>query len=220
MIARYAIIQSTHINISFKGITSMMISASQFDEQVGYQRAAARYGEPLVCELQYQVSKDTCDYWRRVRRKRRAEVVMVVRTLDGRFVIHTKSFYPSGIYRLMTGGIKLGEDLEAAARREALEEIGHDVTIERFLAVQHHTFVCGQECLSFTSYLFLMLAEDRPLQATDTTEDIADYRTVPLVGLIQVADQLERLPPDWIDWGRFRASAHRLAVETLTMQAV
>ena len=194
----------------------MMTSTPQHDEQVGYDRAVVRYGRPVVREPEYRVSPDTCDYWRRVRRKRRAEVVMVVRTRDGRFVIHTKSFYPNGTYRLMTGGIKLGEDLEVAARREALEEIGHDVTIDRFLAVQHHTFVCGKERLPFTSYLFLMAAEDKPLQATDTTEDIADYRTVPLVGLIKVAEQLEQLAPDWIDWGRYRATAHRLTVEVLT----
>jgi len=185
------------------------------DEQAGYEQAVARYGTPVVRQEVYQVTPVTLDYWRRVRRQRSAEVVMVVRTVGGRFVIHTKSFYPSGVYRMMTGGIKLGEDLKEAARREALEEIGHDVTIERLLAVQRHVFECGDECLSFTSYLFLMAAEDKPFQATDTTEDIADYRHVPLVGLIKVAEQLESLPPDWIDWGRFRASAHRLAVEVL-----
>ena len=36
-----------------------------------------------------------------------------------------------------------------------------------------------------------------------------------MCGLNEVAEKLETLPPDWLDWGRYRATAHRLIVELL-----
>jgi hypothetical protein len=38
---------------------------------------------------------------------------------------------------------------------------------------------------------------------------------VTLGEMLAVADQLESLEEDWIDWGRFRAAPHRLLVELL-----
>ncbi|MEW5958361.1 MAG: hypothetical protein AB1801_11585, partial [Chloroflexota bacterium] len=40
---------------------------------------------------------------------RRGEVVMVVPTEQGDIWLHTKAFYPAGVYRLMTGGLETGE---------------------------------------------------------------------------------------------------------------
>ena len=55
---------------------------------------------------------------------RRGEVIMAIRHEDGRIWMHTKVFYPAGIYRLPSGGIEAREMALDAARREVWEEAG------------------------------------------------------------------------------------------------
>src|SRR5512138_2594695 len=51
------------------------------------------------------------------KKPRRAEVVMVVPDEQGHIWLHTKAFYPQGIYRLMTGGLDPGEAPQRALQR-------------------------------------------------------------------------------------------------------
>ena len=59
---------------------------------------------------------------------------MVIRRPNGRILLSIKTFYPRGAYRLPTGGIHPGEGVHDALVREAHEETGLDLTVERFLA--------------------------------------------------------------------------------------
>ena len=79
----------------------------------------ARYGRPVERVCAYQVSQDTFLYWELARRKRVAEVVLLLRRPNGRYLVHSKTFYPQGTFRLLSGGIKPGEDLLTAVKREA-----------------------------------------------------------------------------------------------------
>jgi 8-oxo-dGTP pyrophosphatase MutT (NUDIX family) len=182
----------------------------------GLERAIAEYGAPVARTVQYDVTYDTFLYWELVRRKRTAEVVLLLRRPNGRYVVHTKAFYPQGTYRLLSGGVKPGEALVPAVRREALEETGLEVRIERFLGQIEHQFRHKGRCLPFTSYLFVVSDDGGEIASNDPGEEITDYREVALEELLTVADELESLPEDWIDWGRFRAVPHRLAVELLS----
>lgn len=56
---------------------------------------------------------------------RKNTIVIVVKNSNGEFLLGDKpNFYPSGITRLLGGGVKEGEDIVAAAKRELKEEIG------------------------------------------------------------------------------------------------
>ncbi len=185
------------------------------DEVPGLERAVARFGEPVYRCYQYDVTHDTILYWQMVTRKRRAEVVLALQRGTDRYVLHTKEFYPRGTYRLLTGGIKLGEDLLAAVEREAVEETGLDVSIDRFLAVLDYRFRHDGQTVDFRSYVFSLSDSGGAIHANDTEEGISGYREVAAKDLVQTAEALERLPADWIDWGRFRAVAHRVTWEIL-----
>jgi 8-oxo-dGTP pyrophosphatase MutT (NUDIX family) len=161
------------------------------------------------------VTRATYEYWRDVRRKRSAEVVLALRRLNGLFLVHTKAFYPPGTYRLLSGGIKAGEDLEVAVRREAFEETGLAIAIERFLAIAHYRFAFQGQESPFTSYLLLVAEMSGALQCNDRDEAISGYAEVTLDQVNALADDLEALSADWRDWGRFRAIGHRLVVEAL-----
>jgi 8-oxo-dGTP pyrophosphatase MutT (NUDIX family) len=182
----------------------------------GLAEAVARYGEPAVRAYTFAVSQASADYWQLVRRNRAAEVVFLIRRPNGRYLVQTKSVYPAGVYRLMSGGIKRKEDLLAALLREIHEETGLTVRVERFLGILGYHFEYGELSQPFISYLFVVAEEGGTLGAQDTDEDISGYREVTVAELGALAEQLEGLAPDWVDWGRFRAAAHRFALEQLS----
>ena len=74
---------------------------------------------------------------------RRSEVAMAIRRPSGGILLQTKAFYPAGTFRLPTGGIKEGEDVEHALLREVHEESNLDVEIERLVAVIDHSAIEG-----------------------------------------------------------------------------
>jgi 8-oxo-dGTP pyrophosphatase MutT (NUDIX family) len=186
------------------------------DGVCGIESAIERYGHPLERSWHYEVSKDTFLYWQMVKGKRAGEVIIVLRRHDGRYVVHTKAFYPQGVYRLLSGGIKPGEDLITAVQRETWEETGLEVHIARFLGILQHEFAWQDSSLPFISYVFEVVEENGTLHVNDPHEAITGYREVVLADLISLAEQLEALPRDWHDWGRFRAMPHRFVVEVLT----
>lgn len=181
----------------------------------GFAAAVARYGAPVERVERYQVSLETIHYWQLVIQNRTAEVIFALRRPDGTFAVQTKAFYPDGVYRLMTGGVKPREDLVEAVRREAWEETGQRVEVERFLATVRSLFEHDGETIAFDSYLFLVSDDGQELAPADESEEIGDYQFVTLGEMLAVADQLESLDEDWIDWGRFRAAPHRLLIELL-----
>jgi len=181
----------------------------------GVGAAAHTYGEPVEVVARLDLTLQGLHYWEQVTHKRTAEVVLALRRPDGRIVVHTKAFYPDGVYRLLTGGCKSGEDLVEAALREGWEETGTHLTIERFVAVIHNRFQHGLDTIRFDSYLFLLSDEGQELHSNDPDEAITDYQFVTPTELIAVADQLDALAPEWADWGHFRAVSHRLLAQEL-----
>src|SRR5689334_10837308 len=89
---------------------------------------AARYGAPrrLAVELAGAPFEPL------LRSDRFGEVCMVLRRANGRLLTAIKTFYPSGAYRLLTGGVGHGESIAAALLREIDEETGLDVAVRRF----------------------------------------------------------------------------------------
>ena len=184
----------------------------------GYEESVRECGQPVERTCIYEVGRRAFDERQIALGKREAEVVLVIRRPNGCYLLHTKGFYPSGTYRLLTGGIKSGEPLLKAVRRELREETGLGGQVERFLAVQHHAFRMAGRSVPFTSYVFMVAGEAGTPAPNDEGENITAFREVALNELIATAEQLEALLVDWADWGRFRASAHRLVVELLTAE--
>ena len=181
----------------------------------GVADAVERYGRPLELEADIPVSLKTLDYWRGLKDGRTAEVVLLVRRLNGRYLLHTKAFYPQGAYRLLTGGIHAGEDLIRAAMREATEETGLAVQVQRFLGVLRQRFLGDGQAFCFTSYLIELTEQGGTLGALDEDEGICGFSEVAPGELISVALALETLPESWRDWGMIRGGAHRLAARVL-----
>lgn len=146
---------------------------------------------------------------------RRAEVVMVVPNEQGQVWLHTKSFYPQGVYRLMTGGLEAGEAPHHGLRREVVEETGFKVKVQRCLAVVTYTVAAAEGRFPFVSYIFLTTPTQGQPHPTDPKEAITHFQAVTISDLADIARQLRSLSGEFADWGIFRAIPHEVACQQL-----
>lgn len=180
-----------------------------------YETLEAHYG-PFPCE--HQVLAADTGFVRHMQEKlenRTAEVILVIQRPDGYVLVHTKPVYPPGTWRLPSGGIHPGEAPTAAALREAAEETGLEIQLERPLGLLTYDLYDQTIRVPFVSYLFLLVTPGGRPAPQDTDEEISGYRWIPPGDLEVVAEQLCCLPPFWRSWGAFRAPAHILAVGRL-----
>lgn len=151
------------------------------------------------------------------------EVCMVFRRTDGEVLTFRKTFYPPGVYRLLTGGINPGEGIVEALRREAREETGLAADPHRLLAVVGYRVDGAGPHPSCHTFAFLVNAGPESPEAADPHEQVEDFRWMKAAELRHLAVDLERLgdhhSPDldssWGDWGRFRAVIHRVVWDGL-----
>lgn len=184
---------------------------------------AARYGEPVrrTVELEGQPFSPLSES------DRIGEVCMVVRRPNGRLLTATKTFYPKGAFRLLTGGIKHGEAIEAALLRETWEETGLEVAVRRFLAVVEYRLPRAPHRTdshwAFVTFAFLLDELGGALAPQDPDERLGEFREVAAAELVSFAERLVSVTDEysaeiggyWRDWGRFRAVAHRVVYDAL-----
>jgi 8-oxo-dGTP pyrophosphatase MutT (NUDIX family) len=178
----------------------------------------ADYGPGRRWRASLEVSASTFDdWWEKIVRKpnRRGEVVLAIRRPDGQILLHTKRFYPEGVFRLPSGGVHPEEAVLTGMTRESKEETGLDVTVDRFLGSVEYEFHHDQRRLPFVSYVFVVDADERTPVAQDPEEGITGFRYVSAPEIRRVAEQLRALPDRWSDWGNFRALPHDLVADAL-----
>ncbi len=141
-------------------------------------------------------------------KERRAEILAVVVGPSGRVLVHTKRFYPKGVYRLLSGGIANGELVEEALQREILEETGREISNSCLIGVLSYTLEHGNARVEFASYVYRVDIDHEMVEPNDAKEEIAELRWIPLDALKEIREALLRVPEEWKDWGTFRALGH------------
>jgi len=162
-------------------------------------------------------------------RGRRAEICYVMHRgnpADG-LLLHIKTFYPDGAYRLPTGGIQTGELVADTLAREIYEETGqtvgtaaNQVKVERLLGVlAYDLFHRELGPVAFATYHYLVqMPADGELDPQDEDESIGGWQWCTPAELPAVADRLDnvyRRSATWADWGHFRSLSHRFVAEML-----
>lgn len=115
------------------------------------------YGEPQRVRFTIDMNPEEYELVAHsVRHGRRHDVTVFIRH-EGKFAVIQKHAYAgTGVFRAPSGGALPGETLAAAAKREAREETGLEVDLDRFILEVHANLRCkGQPSVDWTSYVFL-----------------------------------------------------------------
>jgi ADP-ribose pyrophosphatase YjhB (NUDIX family) len=169
-----------------------------------------RYGEPTTLEWEgeiseYEHSLATYDP------RRMHDVTLFIFNGERLALIRKHAFEP-GIWRPPGGGVKEGEDFVAGVRREALEETGLRVELERYLVAATARFVYEPDDVPWRTHVFLARTGDGELAPHDTDEiQAARWGTLPeLNGPLR-----ERLLGTGRAFWRYRVALHDAAAAAI-----
>ncbi len=170
----------------------------------------ARYGEPHVLDWEGEISEReygiaTYDPFRT------HDVTLLILNGD-RLALIRKPQFPPDIWRPPGGGVKPGEDFDAAVLREAFEETGLRVDLERYLVETRARFVYPPLELDWRTHVFLATTDDEELDPRDT-EEIAAARWGTLEEL--AGPLRERLLATGRAFWRYRVALHDAALAAL-----
>lgn len=130
----------------------------------------ARYGDPRVLELELEISAAERDLvTHSTRRGRHHDVTFFVVSGD-RVALIQKPHYEPGLWRPPGGGLEPGEAFEAGARREALEELGIEVELHRYLVRTEALFTCGETAIPWRTHVVSAASAHDRLTPLDTHE--------------------------------------------------
>jgi 8-oxo-dGTP pyrophosphatase MutT (NUDIX family) len=169
-----------------------------------------RYGTPNVLEWEGRISERehgiaTYDP------ARTHDVTLFILNGD-RLALIRKPMFPPGVWRPPGGGVKPGEEFVAAVRREAFEETGLDVELERYLVEARARFLYRSQGLDWRTHVFLATTSDEHIAPVDTDE-IADARWGTLEEL--AGPLRERLLATDRAFWRYRIELHDAALAVL-----
>ena len=177
------------------------------DEILGPLRG--RFGEPAamewvgdISELEHQIAT--------YNPLRTHDVTLFI--LKGeRLALIRKPMFPPDVWRPPGGGVKPGEEFVEAVRREALEETGLKIELERYLVEARARFVY-EGALDWRTHVFLARTADEEISPRDT-EEIAAARWGTLAEL--AGPLRERLLATDRAFWRYRVALHDTVLAVL-----
>jgi len=171
-----------------------------------------RYGEPSRLRIELEISRAERDLVVASGRSGRRHDVTFFVFNGGRLALIRKPHYESGLWRPPGGGLKPGEDFIAGALREALEELGVPIELERYLVDVDAVFSHAGERIPWRTHVLSARTQALELVPLDAHE-IAAARwgtTEELAGPIR-----ERLLATGRALWRYRVRLHEAALAEL-----
>jgi 8-oxo-dGTP pyrophosphatase MutT (NUDIX family) len=169
-----------------------------------------RYGEPTRLEWRGEITEPELRLITH-NSSRRHDVTLFIFNGD-KLALIRKPHFAHDIWRPPGGGIKPGEDFEAGVLREALEETGVHVELDRYLVLAEPVFLFANEAVPWQTHLFSATTSDEVLDPSDTQE-IAEARWGTLDEL--AGPLRERLLATWRAFWRYRVALHDAAIAAL-----
>lgn len=169
-----------------------------------------RYGEPALLEWEGEISE--YEHGLATYNPRRMHDVTLFILNGERLALIRKPQFEPGVWRPPGGGIKAGEDFEAGVRREALEETGLEIELQRYLVAAEARFLYEPHEVPWRTHVFLATTQSEEIEPHDR-EEIAAARwgTLPeLAGPLR-----ERLLATGRAFWRYRVALHDAALAAL-----
>ncbi len=171
------------------------------------ERLKSEYGAPEYADFHIPVSLKELDFIRSTQKEGRRHDVTLYIVKDKKIIVTAKHFYPPGMFRAPSGGVKKGEEIVDGAKREALEETGCEIDLVRFLLVTNVLFEHEEDPpdeLLWHSYVFQARYLSGDFNFTDTHE----IREVRLAGLEEFPGFAKIMRDMNIGGLRYRAALH------------
>lgn len=102
--------------------------------------------------------------------QRTHDVTLFILDPARRIALIRKPPFAPGVWRPPGGGIRPGEDFTVGAVREAFEETGLRVELQRYLVLASAVFRFGGRELDWRTHVFLATTEDEDIAPRDTDE--------------------------------------------------
>jgi 8-oxo-dGTP pyrophosphatase MutT (NUDIX family) len=169
-----------------------------------------RYGRPAILEWEGDISE--VEYGLATYDPNRMHDVTLFILNRDRLALIRKHMFPPDVWRPPGGGVKPGEDFVEAVQREAFEETGLNVELERYLVEARARFVYRPPDLDWRTHVFLASTEDEEIEPHDTVE-IAEARWGTLEEL--AGPLRERLLATGRAFWRYRVALHDAALGAL-----
>jgi len=128
-----------------------------------------RYGEPRPLSWEGEVSAEEFTL-AGGSPERRHDVTFFVFDPSGRLALIQKPSYPEGVWRPPGGGVRPGERFETGVEREAKEELGIQIELERFLVSTEAIFRSADGVIDWRTHVFSARTGDVELDPIDTHE--------------------------------------------------
>lgn len=144
------------------------------------RRAEEQYGQPRILRLHYPTPRRHYDFIRSTQKNDRCHDITLYIWHEYRLAVTRKPVYPAGVYRPSSGGLNPGESLEEGAAREAWEEMGIRIRLERYLLRARVDFIYGLKRIRWTTHVFQARGEgtDFPNLAPKDLHEIVEAEWV------------------------------------------
>jgi len=148
-----------------------------------------KYGTPRELNMSFLMNLKEFDMLKASTKDGRNSDVTIFIFKEDIVVVIAMPWYPKGLYRAPSGGIKPDEDIAHTANREAYEETGAKIKLLKYLLRIQVMFVCNQEKIEWNSHVFTARYVSGKLQPIDTKE----IKEVALMSLEELSSLKPRL---------------------------
>jgi 8-oxo-dGTP pyrophosphatase MutT (NUDIX family) len=170
-----------------------------------------RFGIPLQLSMSVPMSSSEFQNLKDSMRDGRNSDVTLFIFNDNKIIVIAKPWYPQGLYRAPSGGLLPDEDLELCALREAYEETGAKIKLEKYILRIYVTFTSYEDKVNWTSHVFTAKYLSGDLKPIDTRE----IKEVNLLSLDELAALKEKLLTSDSGGLHYRAALTEAAIKEI-----
>jgi ADP-ribose pyrophosphatase YjhB (NUDIX family) len=113
-----------------------------------------RFGTPDRLSRIQPLAQSELDFIKSTVTGGRAHDITFFIARDDGYIFIAKPFYPPGLFRAPSGGVHPGEDFETGAKREAREETGVEIELEKYILRIAVRFQAPNDYFDWTTYIF------------------------------------------------------------------
>jgi len=128
------------------------------------------YGSPGHWSFSVEIDRKEFDRIRRSQRDGRRHDFTLYIVKSRQIVVIAKHFYPPGLFRAPSGGLKPGESPVDGMNREAFEETGCRIKLRNYLLRTEACFTCKDEVIVWHSHVLQADYISGDFEFTDTHE--------------------------------------------------